>query len=654
VTTTEHEHVDTTACPLDCPDTCSIAVTVTDGRITAVDAAPGNPFTSDFICAKVKHHAERVYAPERLLTPLIRTGAKGDGEFRAGGWDEALDRVVEALHRAIDEHGAESIVPYLYNSSAASMQSVLTERLFRRLGASEVDHTICAATHGAAYAAIYGDMLSADPLDLVESKLIVLWGANPTVTNTHLLPLLNEAQRTRGAKLVVVDPRATGVAKRADLHLAVRPGTDVVLALAIAHALDDSGFIDRDFCARHVDGLDDYLDAASEWTLDRAAELCGVGVAGIAQLAHDLATIRPAMVRPGWGLERNRNGGSACVAVMALPLLTGQFGTRGGGLMASTSRAAPLTNGGRAPEERHTPRPRHFNMNDLGRALTDPAYAPEVAVLFVQGANPAVMNPRSGLVQDGLRRDDLFTVVHDQVLTDTARFADVVLPACTHFEYDDVAASYGTFTLQAVRKIIEPVGEAKSNGELAACLAARLGFPEERFTARPEEFLPQLVTDGLGLPEATRVLREPGTTIQFVDTFPSGGRARLDAHRPRFTPLPTALPLALISPAGPRTINSIFGESLAPDPSIRLNPTDAATRGIADGDTVTVLNEHGGVTAIARVDDALREGVAAMTKGVWPRSMPGGVGMNVLVPDSLSDLAGGACFNDTRVDVVRM
>jgi anaerobic selenocysteine-containing dehydrogenase len=651
VTTTEHVH--TTTCPLDCPDTCSIAVTVTDGRITAVDAAPGNPFTADFICAKVKHHAERVYAPERVLTPLLRTGAKGDGEFRVASWDEALDAAVDGFRRAIDAHGAESIVPYLYNSSAASLQSVLTERLFRRLGASEVDHTICAATHGAAYWSLYGDMLSADPADLVHSKLIVLWGANPAVTNTHLLPLMNEAQRKRGAKLVVVDPRATGAAKRADVHLAVRPGTDVVLALAIARELHANDLIDRDFCARHTEGLDAYLAAADEWTLDRAAEICGVDATDIEQLARDLATVRPAMVRPGWGLERNRNGGSACVAVMALPLLTGQYGTPGAGLMVSTSSAAPITSGGRAPEEKHTPRPRHFNMNDLGRALTDPAYAPPVAVLFVQGANPAVMNPRAGLVQDGLRRDDLFTVVHDQVLTDTARFADVVLPACTHFEYDDLAASYGTYTLQPVHRVIEPPGEAVTNNELAARLAGRLGFPAAPFAVRPDDFLPPLVTDDLGVPDATRVLREPGTTIQFVDTFPTGGKARLDAHVPRFAPLDSAQALALISPAGPRTINSIFGESLSPDPTIRLSPADAAARGIAEGDTVSVRNEHGAITAIARVDDAVREGVAAMTKGVWPRSMPGGVGMNVLVPDTLSDLAGGACFNDTRVEVVR-
>lgn len=650
VTTTEH----ITACPLDCPDTCTLAVQVVDGRITKVDAAAGNPFTDGFICHKVKHQARRVYAPERVQTPLLRTGPKGSGEFRAISWDDALDLVEDRMRAAIAEHGAESIVPFLYNASAGTMQGELTERFFRRLGATEVDVTICALTHFLAYASIYGDMLSADPFDLEHARLIVVWGANPNVTNTHLGPHIVAAQRAHGAKVVVVDPRRTAAAKRADAHLAVLPGTDVVLALAIARELEARGGIDDAFVARHVVGAEAYLDIAREWTLDRAARVCGVDAEAIASLADDLATIRPAMIRPGWGLERTRNGGSACAAVMALPALTGQFGVPGAGLLVSLGSAAPLHPGRRPAEERHEPRPRHVNMNEVGRFLVDPAASPPAKVLFVQGANPVVMNANANAVVAGMQRDDLFVVVHEQVMTDTARWADLVLPAATHFEYDDLASSYGSFTMQPVRAVIAPVGEAISNHELARRLARRFGFDGPRFPDDLTEFLESVVADGED-PAATRVLRTPGTTVQFRDTSPPDGVARLDhviaQGLPRFAPIDETYPLILVTPASPKMINSIFGEFNEPDPTIRLHPDDAAARGLVDGAPVTVHNDLGAITAEVRVDTDQRPGVAAMTKGVWWRSMPDGVGVNVLVPDSLSDLGGGACFNDTRVEV---
>ncbi len=649
MTTTEH----ITACPLDCPDTCTLSVTVTDGAVTAVDAAPGNPFTAGFICQKVKHQARRVHAPERIHTPMLRTGPKGSGSFRSISWDDALDLVEAQMRTAIAEHGAESIVPFLYNASAGTMQGELTERFFRRLGATEVDVTICALTHYLAYASIYGDMHSSDPFDLEHARLIVLWGANPNVTNTHLGPHIVNARR-HGAKVVVVDPRRTAAAKRADAHLAVLPGTDVVLALAVTRELEVTGGIDAAFVAANVVGAEAYLDRARPWTLDRAAEVCGVSAEAIAALAHDLATIRPATIRPGWGLERNRNGGSACAAVMALPALTGQFGVPGAGLLVSLGTAAPLHPGRRPSEERHDPAPRHVNMNEVGRFLVDPAVSPPAKVLFVQGANPVVMNPNANAVIAGLARDDLFVVVHEQVMTDTAQWADLVLPAATHFEYDDLASSYGSFTMQPVRAVIPPVGEAISNHELAVRLAARFGFDGPRFPHDIDEFLVSVVADG-GDPAATRVLREPGTTVQFRDTAPPDGRARLDhvlaQGLPRYEAIDETFPLVLVTPASPKMINSIFGEFNDPDPTVRLHPDDADARGLVDGRAVTVRNDLGTVAAVVRVDPDQRPGVAAMTKGVWWRSMPDGVGVNVLVPDTLSDLGGGACFNDTRVEV---
>ncbi len=657
MTSASQSTVHTTACPLDCPDTCSLAVTVTDGRITKVDAAPGNPLTADFICQKVKHHAQRVYAPERILTPLIRTGPKGAGEFRTATWDEALDVVVERLRAAEDGPGPESVVPYLYNSSSPALQHEVGERFWKRFGASRVRHTVCAATYSVAYYSLFGNMLSADPLDVIHSRLIVIWGANPTVSNTHLPPLVTRAQREFGAQVVVVDPRATATAKRADLHLAVRPGTDVVLAYAVARELNRLDLIDRIFVAEHATGVDEFLAAADEYPVDRAAEICDVAPAGITALARLLGTIRPALVRPGWGLERNRNGGSACAAVMSLPVLTGQFGVPGAGILASLGGASPVGWDAREPD---TPddrrRTRAFNMNTFGAALNDASLDPPIRVLFVQGSNLAATNPNQGAILRGLARDDLFTVVHEQVMTDTARYADVVLPATTHFETHDLADSYGSYLVQELPRVIDPVGESRSNNEVGAEIARRMGYDLTRFDTSRDALLERCVR-GERLSGGVSATRPAGDTVQFRDTVPShaDGRAHLadipGLGVPRYATLDDPFPLTLITPATPKTINSMFGEFQPSDPAIRMHPADVASRGLVDGQTVRVRNDRASLTTTVRADASLRVGVASMPKGSWCRDFAEGLTVNALVPDTLSDLAGGACFNDTRVEV---
>ena len=649
--------VRTTACPLDCPDTCSLSVTVEAGKLVGVDAGAGNPLTDGFICQKVKHHARRVYAPERVLTPLVRTGPKGAGEFRPAAWDEALDLVVERLRDAESRFGSESAVPYVYNSSAPTMQSLVTGRFFARFGASRVDATICAATHGRAWEEMFGDMLSADPRDVVHARLIVVWGANPTISNVHFPPLVNEARRA-GARVIVVDPRRTAMARRADRHLAPLPGTDVVLALAMAAHLDRAGLVDRAFLDQRTEGADEFLAAARQWSPEAAELVCGVAADDIIETAEELAASRPAYFRVGWGLERNRNGGSACVAAFALPVLTGQFGVLGSGIYASLSEAAPVTIGPRDPAERRTPRVRQVNMNRLGAMLCDRALDPPIAFLFVQGANPAASNPNQVAVHTGLARDDLFTVVHDQVLTDTARFADVVLPATTHFEARDIAASYGAYALQETPAVIERVGESRTNNEVGSALAARFGYPSERFDANPDVVLANAITDDGGATGA-RSLREAGKTVQFRDTFPTfkSGRARLaglaEIGVPRYQLLDTPYPLALLSPATPKTINTMFAEFDGPEAVVRVNPADAAARGVEDGATVRVYNAAGEIRLPLRVDGDLRPGVVTIPKGLWCRALPGGMTANALVPDTLSDLAGGATFNDARVEIAR-
>jgi anaerobic selenocysteine-containing dehydrogenase len=626
-----------TACTLDCPDACSLAVTVSDGRITGVDAGPGNPYTDGWICAKVKRHGERVHSPLRVPGPLVRTGPKGAGEFRSTTWDEALGLVAARIRSAIDGAGPEAVVPFTYNSSAATLEAEsLTEAFFGALGASRVLHTICAATIGASWLSVYGSMASADPLDVVHSELVVIWGANPTVSNSHFPPLVNQAVRD-GASLVVIDPRRTPMARRADLHLAVRPGTDVVLALAIAHLWATGGGLDTAFLAEHAEGVEALLAAAEAWPADRAAEVCGVPEADVRALATMWSSTRPAMLRIGWGPERNSNGGAACRAILALPVLGGHFGARGAGVVYAT-RTDEVRPRQRWPEFERVQR-RTLNMHQIGQWLAPGAGDP-CRVLFVQGANPAVMCPDQRAVHAALSREDVFTVVHDQVLTDTTRYADVVLPATTSFEIDDVATSYGSMAIQPVRAVVPRVGDSRSNDEVGLGLARAMGMD---WAASPVE---QAAPD-----PGPRMAHLP---TQFGESLPYQGRARLVDGRlgaPRYVPVEADEPLALISPATSKLVNSVFGEFQSPAPTVRLHPDEAAARGLRDGQEVRVFNAAGSVVATLTVGADTRPGVAVMAKGVWLREYADGAGVNVLTPATGDPLIGGACFNDARVDV---
>ncbi len=657
-----------TACPLDCPDGCSLAVTVADDRIVGIDAVPvgvaANPFTDGWICRKVRRMTARVHGPRRLTTPLVRTGRKGAGEFAPTSWDDALDRVATAIRATVDDDGPGAVVPYLYNSSAAVLASSgLTPLLFEALGAAEVEDTICAATASEAWRLVLGTLPSGDPLDVADSDLVVVWGANPTVSNSHLAAVL-EQRRRAGLRLVVVDPRRTPLAGRAHRHLAVRPGTDVVLALAVAAELERRGGVDRAFIDAHVDGADEYLAACRGWTAPRAAEVCGVDESDITGLADDLIAADRPLLRVGWGMERNRNGGAAHRATLSLWALAGAFGRPGTGVVGSTSPKEDVTGGALrdAVLGPGAPRPerRRVNMNRLGAALA--GEGGPVRVLFVQGSNPAATCPNQSVVHEGLSRPDLFTVVHEQVLTDTARYADIVLPATTNFEVDDLVAGYGSYVVQDAPAVIPPVGESRSNNELAHGLAVRLGLDGERFDPSPAR-LSDLLLGGLALP----LRLQPERFVQFADVRPvhaDGGepRARLVApvevvaagidrvpvyrdndHR--------GGPLTLLSPATNRTITSMFAEYDPPDPSVRLHPDDATARGISHGDPVVVTDGRHEVHVPLAVTAEVRPGVAVMPKGLWCTATPDGWTANVFAPDGLSDLAGGARFNDATVEV---
>ena len=649
-----------TACPLDCPDACSLEVTLTLGRITKIDAAPidelSNPLTDGWICKKVKHHADRVYSPERIMTPLIRVGSKGSGEFRPATWDEALDLVADKIKSAVTSHGVDSVLPYLYNSSAPKLEAnYLTPHLFARLGAPEILHTICAATYGAAWDQMFGEMLSIDTLDVVDAKLVVVWGANPAVSGTHLLPLLAKVQKS-GGKLVVIDPRATGTASRADLHLAIRPGTDVVLAYALSNELARSGKVATQFLDEHTTGSKEFLTAASKYSFDDASEICGVPIEQVREFFELMANTKPAVLRVGNGPERNRNGGSSILAVFGLWVIAGNFGTRGSGILASTSDGFAIDVQASWPRNVDRPTRRTLNMNHVGRVLraVPNSWPVPAKVFLVQGANPAVTAVDQVGMLAGLANEGIFTVVHDQVMTDTAKFADVVLPATTHFEVHDLVGSYGSYTAQVIAPVIERVGESRTNNELATGLATRLGFGAAEFNSAP-----QFIADRIAKQKKHPLqLREVGTTVQFKDTLPTftDERARLfvsdsELPLPKYRAANTKYPLVLLTPATSHTINSMFADTDPPRVAISMNPQDAAQRKLSDAQRVVVRNDVASLEIDLVIDQTLRPGVCFIPKGLWLRATQTGLTANAFAPDELNDLASGACFNDARVEV---
>jgi anaerobic selenocysteine-containing dehydrogenase len=662
-------HLVETACPLDCPDSCSLSITVHNGRIDTIDGSHAGPVTGGFICAKVRQFADRVYGADRLHSPGIRTGPKGAGQFEWVDWNRALDHVAQVMQIARDRWGAESVLPFSYGGSNGLLSQDTTDaRLFRRFGASRLARTVCAAPTGAANLALYGKMASVSYQDYVHARLIVIWGANPSASAIHLVPYVREAQRL-GATLVVIDPRSTQLGRLADLHLAVKPGTDVALAMAVHRYLFDSGRADHGFLAAHARGADRLRERAAAWTFEHAAEVSGVAASQIQQFAEDYADATPALIRCGWGLERNRNGGNAAMAVLALPAVAGKFGIRGGGFSMSNSASWNITRPWIDAEE---PPTRIVNMNHLGRTLVD-VDDPPVKVLFVYNCNPLATMPDQNRVRRGLEREDLATIVFEQVMTDTARYADVVLPATTFLEHYDLARAYGPISLQLAPPVIDAVAGARPNVDVFAELGRRLGVGDDtdpsdelEMMVRVLNDMPASISDGL---RATGRADPPwdGTPVQFVDVFPRTADQRIDlfpdaldreaplglySYQP--DPATAAYPLALISPATEKTISSTLGELGHLKAAVTLHPLDAAARNLEHGDRVRVFNELGEVRCVLVVDRSVRTGTAVVPKGLWCRSTENGATANALAPDTLTDIGGGACFNDARVEVAKL
>jgi len=518
-----------TSCVLDCPDTCSLEVAVKDGVIETIGPGSGNPITGKFICSKVRRFGERVYHEDRVLHPMRRVGAKGEGTFERVSWDEAIGEIAARFREIREGHGGEAILPFNYGGSNGFMTDELFDSLFfARLGESRLAKTVCAAPTTAVAAGMYGKMAGVAFEDYVEAELILVWGANPKVSNIHLVPYLKEAKR-RGATIAVVDPVRQLSGDLVDLHLPVYPGADLPLALGMIDRWVNNDQLDRAFLERHAEGLEPLLSAASSWPLDEAAAAARVEPADVAELADRLAEASPALIRCGWGLERNRNGGRAVAAILAMPALLGKFSRRGGGYTLSNSGAGGL-DASRIWDIASWDT-RVINMAQLSQVLNDPP-EPPIRGLFVYNCNPAATVPDQNGVMRGLSREDLFTVVSEQVMTDTARYADILLPATTFLEHHDLKRSYGNYVVGATKPVIEPRGEARTNFAVFQALGRRMGFDDEAFHWSEDEARARVIdairlngkpvcSEALNDGKVQRYEFDGPTPIQFENVFPA-------------------------------------------------------------------------------------------------------------------------------------
>jgi anaerobic selenocysteine-containing dehydrogenase len=677
------------ACPHDCPDTCAVLTDVVDGRAVAFRGDPDHPVTRGWLCAKVRPYLEHVYHPGRLLHPLRRAGPKGSGQWQRITWDEALGEIRDRWQTIIRESGPEAILPYSYSGTLGLVQTaVASGRLWNRLGASQLERSICGAAAETAVEATLGRRWSSSYDDVRNSRLVILWGHNPVSTAPHFMPFLRQAQR-RACKLVVIDPRRTRSAQGAHLHLAIRPGTDGVLALGLARLLVEHGWQDEAWLGRHSVGWPELRRRLDEFPLDRVERETGLPTEQVRELARLYGTVRPGLIKMSDGVNRNFNGGQNVRAICALPALTGQYGTPGGGLAYSTSGYVRWNREAVHKWSQCPPPGRWINMNRLGAALLGEVQGPPIRSLFVFCANPATSTTAAGKIAQGLRRDDLFTVVHDLFLTDTAHLADLVLPATSQLEHVDLHKAYGTTILTYNAPAIAPLGQSKSNWEVMGLLAEVMGFSESWLYQSADEVIDEVLTataegdlhfHGVTLERlkkeghvALAVPSDPpfaggrfptpsGKVELYSETLarqghdPLPGRFRTQVDDGAIDGQPGFLPeeaLSLVTGAAHHFTSSSFAsqasrlEAEGP-PFVEIHPTDAQARGIAAGDLVILVNGRGECRLRAVITDGVRPGVVVSPKGRWGK-LSGGTNVNWLTTDTLADLAGQSSYHSTQV-----
>jgi molybdopterin guanine dinucleotide-containing S/N-oxide reductase-like protein len=717
------------ACPHDCPDACGVLITIQDGRATRIQGDPAHPVTKGFLCAKVAKYLDRVYSPDRVLYPMRRIAPKGIGTARVGSgqspasrqafqrisWDEALDEIARRLQQIRAQYGGEAILPYSYGGTLALLNGAsMDRRFFHRLGASQLDRAICSAAGEAGLKSVLGIKLGTDPEQFVHSRYIIAWASNIHGNNVHLWPFIVEARR-KGAKLVVIDPYRTRTAACADWYLPINPGSDAALALAMMHVIINQGLYDADYVARHTLGFEQLREKVQAYPPERAEKWTGISAGDICKLAHEYASTRPAVIRLNYGVQRSERGGMATRAITMLPCVTGSWKEVGGGLQLSTSGAFGLN---REALERGDlmlkalGRPaRVINMVELGKALNT-LDSPPVKALFVYNSNPAAVCPNHNEVIRGLKRDDLFTVVHEQFFTDTTDYADIVLPATTFFEHRDLQTAYGHYYLQMSDQAIEPLGECRSNLEMFRALAQRMGFDDECFRQSVEEMMdialaspnPWLngvdrkrlereghvrlnfdARDAPALPirdagpapiKATSPpsMRAPFLPFAHANFATPSGKAELYSESLKaqgldpvaeFVPpsesrhgeLARAFPLELLARKAENFLNSTFcnlpvTEEMEKDDLglLEISATDAKPRGISNGDPVRVFNRRGEILLKARVDGRVQPGVVSARLS-WAKLSPGNRNINVLTSEKLTDLGNSATFYSVLVEV---
>jgi anaerobic selenocysteine-containing dehydrogenase len=666
------------ACPHDCPDTCGMLVTVEDGVAVRIQGDPSMPFTQGTLCTKVAHYLERTYAPERLLHPLKRTGPKGSGRFERISWDAALDQIATRL-RALAAENPETILPLSYAGTMGMVQhSSMDRRFFNRLGASILDRTLCSSAGKAGIKATLGGSVGMDPERFDEAQLILLWGANPVVSNLHLWSRVQEAKR-RGAKVVAIDPYRSLSAEKCTQHVALLPGTDGALALAMMHLLIAEGLLDRDYIARHTLGFDALAERVKQYTPQWAAGVCGLRVEEIVQLARAYGTTKPAAIRLNYGMQRHAGGGIAARTIACLPALTGAWRDVAGGIVLTTADFYGFDHAAlERPDLLGERKPRVINHARIGEALT--AAAPPVKAVIVYNNNPVAVCPDSDKVLAGFRREDLYCVVMDSFMTDTADYADLVLPATTQLEHYDVHKSYGHLYAVANNPAIAPVGESLPNSEVFRRLAARMGFDEPCFRDSDEDICRTALASSAprmrGI-DWTEMKRSGWQRLDVPERFapfaaggfptPSGKCEFYSAalEQQGLDPLPFYNPpaegpapgtLQFISPPARNFLNSSFAHlkrfrELEGEPRLELHTVDAAARGIRDGDLVRVFNARGSLRLRARVNDRPRPGVVVAPSVWWKKHSPDRGNANNLTAQRVTDLGGGATFYDCRVQV---
>jgi anaerobic selenocysteine-containing dehydrogenase len=677
--TAEQERVVHAACPHDCPDTCAMLVTVRDGRAVRLVGDPEHPITRGFLCAKVSRYLDRVYSQERLLYPLRRSGSKGEGRFVRISWDEALDEIAERWRQIIAESGPQAILPYRYLGNQGMVAYWAGNRFFNLLGASQLNGTICGG--GGIAGQVLSGVQGIDPEDAVHAKLILAWGVNLLSTNSHLWPLVQAARRN-GARLVTVDPVRTRTAAHADEHVAIYPGTDGALALGLMHVILAEGLEDRAYVEDYTSGVDSLRKRAAEFPPERVAAICGVPAEQIVALARAYASARPALIRYGVGMMRSAGAGSSVRALAALAALCGHWRQRGGGLLGVHGSVFAVNGGAVMRPDLTQPGTRNLNMIALGSTLNDPDLAPPVRALYVYGSNPAVVAPDQERVIAGLRRDDLFTVVHDQFQTDTADYADIVLPATTQIEHSDAVWSWGHRYVTWNEQAIAPLGEARSSWDALRAIAARLGLEHPALAEEPEQIVAAAM-DGPAWQADAAALRERGYLKAPLPELPHAeGKFGTPSERFEFLserwkglgldPLPAYLPpvespesdperasrfpLRLVTGKTHAGLNSSYGSlphfrNLEREPRLLLHPDDAAARGLRDGDAVRAFNDRGAFTMRLRVTDETKRGVAFAPAGWWAKLSPGGRGANAVTSMRTTDVGGGPTFCDVLVQV---